>query len=70
MNIWDWVAKKRLTQLPAYQTSVSALAFSADGSQLAIAASYAYETGEQPSHPPDAVFVRPVSDSDVRPKAK
>jgi cell cycle arrest protein BUB3 len=68
VNVWDWVAKKRLTQLPAYSTSVSALAFSSDGSQLAVAASYAYETGEQ-AHPADAIFVRPVSDSDVRPKA-
>jgi hypothetical protein len=68
VNVWDWVAKKRLTQLPPYATSVSALAFSADGSQLAIAASYSYETGEQ-DHPADAIFVRPVTDSDVRPKA-
>ena len=65
--VWDGVAKKRLCQYRDYGTSVSALAFSRDGSQLAVAASYAYDQGER-EHPADAIFVRAVADSDVRPK--
>ena len=65
--IWDGNAKKRLSMYRDYGTSISALAFSRDGSQLAIAASYTFDQGDVP-HPADAIFVRSVADSDVRPK--
>ena len=50
-------------------TTISALAFSKDGAQLAVAASYTHDQGPGHPHPPDAVFIRAVADSDVRPKA-
>ena len=50
--------------------SISALAFNMDGTQLAIAASYTYEKGEQEGTPPDAVTIRTVADKEVLPKKK
>lgn len=47
VNIWDGVSKKRLRQLPAYQTSISCLSFNATGTLLAVGASYAFEEGEK-----------------------
>ena len=69
VNIWDGANKKRLSHYPTYPTSIAALAFNHDGSQLAVAASYTFELGEKP-HPPDAIYIRDVSDAEVRPKAK
>lgn len=68
--MWDWSAKKRLTQLPPYATSIAALAFSRDGGSLAIAASYTFDEGPDKAHPSDAIVVRAVAESDVRPKAR
>ena len=65
--VWDGIAKKRLCQYRDYGTSISSLAFNRDGTLLAIAASYTYDQGEKP-HPADAIIVRSVADSDVRPK--
>ena len=56
-----------LVQISAYPTSVAALAFSRDGHTLAVAASYTYEQGDQP-HAPDAIYLRPMSDAETRPK--
>jgi len=69
VNIWDGANKKRLCQIQGYATSVSALAFSREGKYLAVAASYAWEQGEK-EHPPDAIFIRPVSESEVKPKPR
>ena len=69
MSLWDWSAKKRLTQLPAYATSIAALAFSRDGGTLAVGVSYMYDEGPGKEHAPDAIVVRAVAESDVRPKA-
>ena len=69
VNVWDGANKKRLCQLPRRPTSVAALAFSADGSRLAVAASYTYEMGER-ERAPDAVYVRTVAEAEVKPKAK
>lgn len=54
--IWDSVAKKRLAYFPkqimycrllySYSPGVSALAFNAEGSHLAIAFSYSFEQGQ------------------------
>ena len=54
-------------QISAYPTSVAALAFSRDGHTLAVASSYTYEQGDQP-HAPDAIYLRPMSDAETRPK--
>lgn len=69
VNLWDGDNKKRITHLPKYPTSISALDFNHDGSVLAVAASYTYEEGEK-DHPNDAIFLHTVQDSEVRPKKK
>nr|XP_054766335.1 mitotic checkpoint protein BUB3-like [Lytechinus pictus] len=68
VNIWDGFNKKRLCQFHCYPTSVSSLAFSNDGSVLAIASSYTYEEGDI-DHPEDSVFIRKVSDQETKPKS-
>jgi cell cycle arrest protein BUB3 len=70
VSLWDWGAKKRLTQYPPYASSISALSFSRDGGLLAIGVSYNYDEGPAREHPADAIVVRSVADSDVRPKAR
>ena len=68
---WDGVGRKRLAPLAGpFPNSVAALAFSPDGSRIAIASSDDFAGGEGAAHPPDAVFVRGVSEAEVRPKAK
>ncbi|KAJ1985752.1 mitotic spindle checkpoint protein Bub3 [Dimargaris cristalligena] len=67
VNIWDGFNKKRLRQYPKYPASISALAFNCTGNWLAIASSYTYDEGEK-EHPADAIFIRPISESEVRPK--
>lgn len=69
VNIWDGSQKKRLRQSQSYGTSISALSFNSDGTQIAIAASYTFEDGEK-DHPPDSIFIRQVVDQDVKPKLK
>jgi cell cycle arrest protein BUB3 len=69
VNIWDWNSKKRLSQLREFPTSISALSFNREGSQLAIASSYTWDEGDKP-HPADAIFIRTVLDSEVKPKPK
>jgi len=70
VNIWDGFNKKRLCQFRRYPTSISSLAFSSDGSLLAIASSYIYEQGEPPAgtQMEDAVYVRKVQEHEVKPK--
>ena len=69
VNLWDATNKRRLCQLHKYPTSIAALAFSPQGDAIAIAASYAFEWGEK-AHPPDAIHVRRLADSECKPKAK
>jgi cell cycle arrest protein BUB3 len=66
---WDGFNRKRLTALPAFGTSVAALAFSPDGTTLAMASSYTFEEGER-DHPRDEIYVRRMLDSDCQPKKK
>ncbi|KAH6948467.1 hypothetical protein HPB50_024570 [Hyalomma asiaticum] len=68
VNIWDGFNKKRLCQFHKYPSSISSLAFSHDGSLLAIGSSYLYEQGFLDNIPPDAVFVRRVTDQETKPK--
>jgi len=69
VNIWDAQNKKRLCQFHKYPTSIAALTFSADGTLLAIAASYTFEEGEK-DHPADAIIIRHPSEAEVKPKQK
>jgi cell cycle arrest protein BUB3 len=70
VNVWDPFNKKRLCQFHKYPTSVSSLSFSADGSLLAIAASYQYELPENPNPmPEDQIFIRKVTDQETKPKS-
>ena len=66
---WDGFNRKRLTALPAFGTSIAALAFSHDGTALAMASSYTFEEGER-AHPRDEIFVRKMLETDCQPKTK
>mmetsp|Transcript_5221 Transcript_5221/g.7649 ORF Transcript_5221/g.7649 Transcript_5221/m.7649 type:complete len:348 (-) Transcript_5221:439-1482(-) len=67
--IWDAANKKRLSSLSKFPTSIAALAFNFDGTELAVASSYTFEEGER-DHPRDEIFVRDILDSECRPKKK
>ncbi|CAB9502639.1 Mitotic checkpoint protein BUB3 [Seminavis robusta] len=69
VSTWDGLHKKKLTTLPQFSTSIAALAFNHDGSELAIAPSYTYEDGER-EHPRDEIFIRRMLDSECQPKTK
>lgn len=69
VNIWDGFNKKRLCQFHLYDSSISALAFSYDGSTLAIACSYLDEAEVPPEPVPDpTLYVRYVSEAETKPK--
>ncbi|KAI9438832.1 WD40 repeat-like protein [Lactarius indigo] len=60
VSIWDHKVKKRLRQYPRYTSPVAALAFSADGTRLAVGASYTWDEGEEGARSAErpALFVR------------
>ncbi|XP_054168737.1 mitotic checkpoint protein BUB3-like [Oppia nitens] len=68
VNIWDGFNKKRLCQFHKYPSSISSLCFSSDGQYLAIASSFLYENDETRDIPPDAIFIRRVTDQETKPK--
>lgn len=68
VNIWDGFNKKRLCQFHRYPTSIASLAFSHDGSVLAIASSFMYEQGEGESPHADEIYIRKVTDQETKPK--
>ena len=52
-----------------YPTSIASLAFTNDGTVLAVAASYMHEHDVQPENvPEDAVYIRNVTDQETKPK--
>ncbi len=55
-------------QISHYPTSVSSLAFSRDGSVMAVASSYCFEFGDQP-HPADQLYLRRMQVSSRHGKA-
>lgn len=65
--MWDGLHKKKLTSLPKFPTSISALAFNHDGTELAIASSYTFEDGER-EHPRDEIYVREMLEAECKPK--
>ena len=71
MLVWDGQNKKKLA-LYKYPASIAALAFNCTGSILAVASSYTWEEGEEPSVPqgPHAIYIRHMQDHEVRPKQK
>ena len=68
VNIWDGEHKKRICQISGYATSISALAFNAQADMLAIAESYTWEQGEKANPPPDAIYLRHLSEKEVMPR--
>jgi len=65
---WDGVGRKRLAPLAGpFPHSIAALAFSPDGSRLAVASSHEGEPGAEQT--PNALFIRAVAEGEVRPKA-
>lgn len=46
VTIWDTASKRRIKAFPRFASTISALAFSPDGSSLAVADSYVYDQGE------------------------
>lgn len=65
---WDGLHKKKLSSLHKFPTSIAALCFNHDGSELAIASSYTFEEGER-DHPRDEIYVRIVLDGEIMPKS-
>lgn len=67
---WDGLHKKKLTVFPKFPTSIAALAFNHDGTELAIASSYTFEDGERDGDRKvkDEIYVRVMDDSEVTPK--
>nr|CDJ82626.1 WD40 repeat domain containing protein [Haemonchus contortus] len=69
VNLWDPFNRKRLVQLHRFQTSIVSLSFNYDGSQLAIASSFAFEYEPAPNPMPEnTVTVRHISDAESKPK--
>ena len=69
VNLWDGANKKRLFQIDRYPNTVAALAFSRDGSVLAVASSYTQERGDV-AHPGEEIYLRKMLDMEVRPKQR
>jgi len=67
--IWDGFNKKRLRKFTKYPTTISSLSFNSEGSLLAVASSYTFEEGEK-DHPPDSIYIRSITDNEVKPKTK
>jgi cell cycle arrest protein BUB3 len=70
INVWDGKNKKRLCQFRKYPTSIAALSFNHDGSQLAIASSYTNFSKQTPQNLKEQIFIRNISDVEVTPKSK
>ncbi|CAG5106158.1 Oidioi.mRNA.OKI2018_I69.chr1.g2715.t1.cds [Oikopleura dioica] len=65
-----WIQQKRLAIYRRYPTSVSALAFSPQGDQLAIGSSFLDEIDVQGDRyiPEPQLFVRQMADAEIKPK--
>jgi cell cycle arrest protein BUB3 len=70
VHVWDGIRRKRIHTLPTFDTSIAALDFNVDGTLLAVAVSYTFESGEKADAPPDSVVVRNISEAHVLKKAK
>ena len=71
VNMWDGFNKKRLCQFHKFPAPISSIAFTTDGSMLAVAASPLYSDKphfDKNDHVRDAIFIRNVSDTETKPK--
>ena len=70
--LWDALAKRRLKQYQKLNVSVAALAFSSDGTYLAMALSPGFEDGYEPGDSTGQVKVilRTLAPDEARPKPK
>lgn len=67
--LWDGVAKRRIRQYPKYASSVSALAFSADGRFLAVAVSPGFEDGkDEIAEGSVNIFIRELAPTEAKGK--
>ncbi|PCH35043.1 WD40 repeat-like protein [Wolfiporia cocos MD-104 SS10] len=69
VSIWDHKLKKRLRQYPKYHSPVPSIAFSADGTKLAVGVSYTWEEGEEGAKKAErpTVYIKNVGE-EVKPK--
>ncbi|KAI0261891.1 WD40 repeat-like protein [Gloeopeniophorella convolvens] len=69
VSVWDHKVKKRLRQYPRYPSPIAALAFSTDGSRLAVGSSYTWDAGEEGARTTERpqLFVRDLGD-EIKPK--
>ncbi len=65
---WDGLQKRKLSSLHKFPTSIAAMCFNQEGTELAIASSYTFEEGER-DHPRDEIFVRQMLDTEIMPKS-
>ena len=68
--LWDAEAKRRMKIYPRFADSVAALAFSADGRYLAVAACPGFETGmdDYDARGRAHIVIRELSENEARPK--
>lgn len=68
VNIWSPFNEKRLCRFPRYPTGITSLAFSNDGTTLAVASSYVHAGGytERPEH---GISTHHVTDTEAKPKS-
>lgn len=70
VSVWDGLAKKRLWRSTPFDTSVSSVDFSADGSLLAIGVSYTFDGGDVAPPPPTEICIKRVTDAEMAPKSR
>ncbi|KAL1405067.1 mitotic spindle checkpoint protein Bub3 [Vanrija albida] len=72
LSIWDHNAKKRMRLYPKYPTAISALAFSPDGSKLAIGVSYEHDNAVASPEEQARVLLllKETVQEDCKPKAR
>lgn len=69
VNFWDGYNKKHLGQLQRFDSSVTALDFSSDGTKLAIACTYLDELEKATKPIPEpAIYVHYVNEQEIKPK--
>lgn len=69
VNFWDGYSKKHLGQLQRFDSSVTALDFSSDGTKLAIACTYLDELEKATKPIPEpAIYVQYVNEQKIKPK--
>lgn len=70
VSIWDAKNKKKLSQFTGMPNGVSSLSFNADGTVLAIAASYTYDNGAPDGPTKEHLILQEIIEEHVKPKPK